>query len=118
MAPSMSIASFAFDIALSLPESSELGGDQLLVADLSLERADLAGEPADVGDHLLGNGCVIEGRIARDLVGDETRLLGGKQALGGLDRKSTRLNSSHLGISYAVFCLKKKTKTSSDRYHK
>src|SRR5205814_10706290 len=26
-----------------------------------------------------------------------------------LDRKSTRLNSSHLGISYAVFCLKKKT---------
>src|SRR5947199_4937111 len=28
-----------------------------------------------------------------------------------LDRKSTRLNSSHLGISYAVFCLKKKTNT-------
>src|SRR2546426_7530237 len=27
---------------------------------------------------------------------------------GGLDRKSTRLNSSHLVISYAVFCLKKK----------
>src|SRR5437899_5356879 len=27
------------------------------------------------------------------------------------DRKSTRLNSSHLGISYAVFCLKKKTGT-------
>src|SRR5205814_9872482 len=26
-----------------------------------------------------------------------------------IDRKSTRLNSSHLGISYAVFCLKKKT---------
>src|SRR5262245_62948082 len=29
----------------------------------------------------------------------------------GSDRKSTRLNSSHLGISYAVFCLKKKTNT-------
>src|SRR3712207_8488965 len=28
-----------------------------------------------------------------------------------LDRKSTRLNSSHANISYAVFCLKKKTKT-------
>src|SRR5699024_12874026 len=27
---------------------------------------------------------------------------------GGLDRKSTRLNSSHVSISYAVFCLKKK----------
>src|SRR5256885_4114295 len=29
------------------------------------------------------------------------------------DRKSTRLNSSHLVISYAVFCLKKKKQTSS-----
>src|SRR5262245_62198803 len=29
----------------------------------------------------------------------------------GRDRKSTRLNSSHLGISYAVFCLKKKKNT-------
>src|SRR5690625_6742593 len=28
----------------------------------------------------------------------------------GLDRKSTRLNSSHVAISYAVFCLKKKKK--------
>src|SRR5262245_64590080 len=31
-------------------------------------------------------------------------------ATKGRDRKSTRLNSSHLGISYAVFCLKKKKK--------
>src|SRR2546427_7878901 len=31
--------------------------------------------------------------------------------LAGLDRKSTRLNSSHSQISYAVFCLKKKNKT-------
>src|SRR5262245_63551159 len=30
-----------------------------------------------------------------------------KFAVALLDRKSTRLNSSHLGISYAVFCLKK-----------
>src|SRR5438045_6009083 len=30
------------------------------------------------------------------------------------DRKSTRLNSSHLGISYAVFCLKKKKKTKDE----
>src|SRR5207249_6273728 len=33
-----------------------------------------------------------------------------------LDRKSTRLNSSHVSISYAVFCLKKK-KTKVDGYH-
>src|SRR3712207_8862440 len=31
-----------------------------------------------------------------------------KEAMGRLDRKSTRLNSSHANISYAVFCLKKK----------
>src|SRR5205814_7938573 len=35
----------------------------------------------------------------------------GRRALFAMgDRKSTRLNSSHLGISYAVFCLKKKKK--------
>src|SRR3712207_8719506 len=32
-----------------------------------------------------------------------------EQVLERLDRKSTRLNSSHANISYAVFCLKKKT---------
>src|SRR3989442_11946274 len=32
-------------------------------------------------------------------------------ATRGVDRKSTRLNSSHVRISYAVFCLKKKKKT-------
>src|SRR5256885_8462242 len=35
----------------------------------------------------------------------------GEAFLEILDRKSTRLNSSHLVISYAVFCLKKKKKT-------
>src|SRR5947199_10585689 len=35
---------------------------------------------------------------------------GGFSMLMAEDRKSTRLNSSHLGISYAVFCLKKKKK--------
>src|SRR3712207_8342978 len=34
----------------------------------------------------------------------------GYEALHRLDRKSTRLNSSHANISYAVFCLKKKNK--------
>src|SRR6201999_4636263 len=44
-----------------------------------------------------------------------SRYFGACDGLGGplrrhhKDRKSTRLNSSHLGISYAVFCLKKKT---------
>src|SRR5438034_7435124 len=34
----------------------------------------------------------------------------------GADRKSTRLNSSHTVISYAVFCLKKKKKKNSDMH--
>src|SRR3712207_8430389 len=34
-----------------------------------------------------------------------------------LDRKSTRLNSSHANISYAVFCLKKKNKTNNLHYN-
>src|ERR1039458_6561742 len=33
------------------------------------------------------------------------------------DRKSTRLNSSHLGISYAVFCLKKKKQNTQQHPH-
>src|SRR3712207_7916453 len=49
------------------------------------------------------------GRVHRAAVGPER-----KSALAGLqravDRKSTRLNSSHANISYAVFCLKKKKK--------
>src|SRR5436305_5864711 len=36
---------------------------------------------------------------------------GGGDVLHERDRKSTRLNSSHVRISYAVFCLKKKKKT-------
>src|SRR2546422_1387318 len=40
---------------------------------------------------------------------DEPLLLGERHAAHVPDRKSTRLNSSHGYISYAVFCLKKKT---------
>src|SRR3712207_7534360 len=36
--------------------------------------------------------------------------------LRGEDRKSTRLNSSHANISYAVFCLKKKKLTTSSSF--
>src|SRR2546429_7077118 len=41
---------------------------------------------------------------------DESSVYIGITLRGGLDRKSTRLNSSHGYISYAVFCLKKKKK--------
>src|SRR5256885_7219403 len=47
-------------------------------------------------------------RRRRGGVGDDAYLI--DRLLADLDRKSTRLNSSHLVISYAVFCLKKKNK--------
>src|SRR5256885_2649806 len=54
------------------------------------------------------NQTLIPGPIPTEFVGfrNFARLLQD----GTLDRKSTRLNSSHLVISYAVFCLKKKKK--------
>src|SRR5256885_3620924 len=45
-------------------------------------------------------------------VGPSGRVLP-RAAVAAQDRKSTRLNSSHLVISYAVFCLKKKNKTTN-----
>src|SRR2546422_5369125 len=47
----------------------------------------------------------------------EADLRGERQEVGELaDRKSTRLNSSHGYISYAVFCLKKKKKANTSTY--
>src|SRR3712207_7055867 len=47
---------------------------------------------------------------------DRVLLAGGSSALVATqDRKSTRLNSSHANISYAVFCLKKKKKKKNDQ---
>src|SRR5260221_6384776 len=47
-------------------------------------------------------------RVARQLRSGPKTQLARDDALRGPDRKSTRLNSSHTVISYAVFCLKKK----------
>src|SRR3712207_7663035 len=53
-------------------------------------------------------------RLSRETVPERVRSTGVEALEGGdqglLDRKSTRLNSSHANISYAVFCLKKKNK--------
>src|SRR3712207_7127195 len=55
--------------------------------------------------------CIRQARVALGGVGTKPwRVPRVEAALAGagLDRKSTRLNSSHANISYAVFCLKKK----------
>src|SRR5438045_7118972 len=48
------------------------------------------------------------GRVHGDRAAADVLVADGAGIVDLLDRKSTRLNSSHLGISYAVFCLKKK----------
>src|SRR5688572_32360048 len=71
--------------------------------------------------------AVGDSRILRDalnLIGHPWRIPSRNDIGGDRDRKSTRLNSSHSQISYAVFCLKKKKKnikyphdTSNGRSH-
>src|SRR2546426_7607776 len=56
--------------------------------------------------HSLDSDIVAAFRRLQD--GGQLEIIGSAATHGYLDRKSTRLNSSHLVISYAVFCLKKK----------
>src|SRR3989442_9492841 len=56
-------------------------------------------------DEIFGALCLMRMRAAAV----HLQLLGHRSPEPVLDRKSTRLNSSHVRISYAVFCLKKKT---------
>src|SRR5207302_10209966 len=58
----------------------------------------------------------ISGAITADVAGRSSgRGRAWRGRMSSLDRKSTRLNSSHVKISYAVFCLKKK-KTKDNYY--
>src|SRR5256885_5867680 len=57
-------------------------------------------------------------RIALGDARDPVELGTIRRADGRIDRKSTRLNSSHLVISYAVFCLKKKNRSYRKRRDK
>src|SRR3712207_7163433 len=77
---------------------SEVAARHDLGADLrAAEAAGQAGAPVDVVRVPLRGRPAAAGAVLR---------LGGDDA--AQDRKSTRLNSSHANISYAVFCLKKK----------
>src|SRR5439155_27039034 len=71
------------------------GGDRGLHSFPTRRSSDLGAPHGGVGSHLLAT---------RDRLRDS----GGGAFSTFQDRKSTRLNSSHVAISYAVFCLKKK----------
>src|SRR5438477_8626788 len=71
-----------------------------------------AGSGAREIEVVVGQGELAQLRLAFGAVQSELGVEA--DAFGRLqDRKSTRLNSSHMSISYAVFCLKKKTKHST-----
>src|SRR3712207_8790671 len=66
-------------------------------------------------DHgLIANAALVGGYFKEQLseLAARHEIVGDVRGLG-LDRKSTRLNSSHANISHAVFCLKKKSTYSS-----
>src|SRR5262245_26229960 len=82
---------------------------RVAVAIASLEHPRIAAGPILVArpqgiEQLLDHGLITHARRGQ-AARVEVAALGQGDVL---DRKSTRLNSSHLGISYAVFCLKKK----------
>src|SRR3712207_7792139 len=67
-------------------------------------------EGPEVGRDRVEAAAVHDPRAARlrGRVGAVDRVAHEEHLAGQVDRKSTRLNSSHANISYAVFCLKKK----------
>src|SRR5438477_6221418 len=68
--------------------------------------------PISVGPQL----DLVQARRVDHLDEEDAPALLGQQGWRVLDRKSTRLNSSHMSISYAVFCLKKKKKKNEARH--
>src|SRR5207253_8125997 len=112
--------------ALPLVEDGAAERFGLTSQDLALACASHSSEPGQVAQvrELLGKiGCSerdllcgphppLSDRVAQDYQSRGIRLTAVySNCSGKQDRKSTRLNSSHVAISYAVFCLKKKTKT-------
>src|SRR5690348_17401359 len=82
----------------SVVDGVDAGGD--------LAGVDLGGEPVEELEHL------VRGQVEAGVGADGCAQLAhdGRGTDAAADRKSTRLNSSHPSISYAVFCLKKKKK--------
>src|SRR5690625_6135488 len=80
------------------PRGAVIGGGTLLPQGIEVTGGDRGADLVDQAHH---EALVVDGAQGRG-----QHLLGPEQ----VDRKSTRLNSSHVAISYAVFCLKKKKK--------
>src|ERR1035441_3966314 len=97
-----SIPSADSRLAVLLHFDRGAGVDELLLDRLRLFLA-------DAFLHRLGSAIDQVFGFLQTEAGDFANSLDHVDFICARDRKSTRLNSSHLGISYAVFCLKKKT---------
>src|SRR5438034_3440592 len=114
---------------------AEAGADVVIAARTKEQLEDVANQVADHGRRALGVPCDVSDLANLDLIVDQAMNEFGRidvvvnnaggampapfmdtseKALEG-DRKSTRLNSSHTVISYAVFCLKKKKKKKKNK---
>src|SRR3712207_8180412 len=82
------------------PYTTLFRSDEPVAFEARIDREAQQAALADGADLDLGDGGLPQPQIARDEPHPPGAL--------GQDRKSTRLNSSHANISYAVFCLKKK----------
>src|SRR5438034_5630072 len=70
------------------------------------------------GSHVEPPGAAPQAMYAARTTHDRIGRIVAPVMLNGQDRKSTRLNSSHTVISYAVFCLKKKKKTTQAKTYR
>src|SRR5699024_11477607 len=101
------IRSFAKDLKLNSNFEVSLDSDILLEEAVDRLIAQ-AGQNRDITDYLLR---YTYSKLSEDKSWDIRREIIETAELLNSDRKSTRLNSSHVSISYAVFCFKKKNKT-------
>src|SRR5207245_5870980 len=85
------IFTLALVTGMTVPDTSENAAANLAWTDIKLPK------PVYAGDTLWAESEILELRESKSNPSVDSR-----------DRKSTRLNSSHGSISYAVFCLKKK----------
>src|SRR5690625_5656511 len=100
------------DAAVALRRNDHERAERLLsTALIELPRTDIMLPERAAVLQLLVETLVALGRSTEALVYQKVLADGAPEGLE--DRKSTRLNSSHVAISYAVFCLKKKTKVES-----
>src|SRR3712207_6886190 len=94
------------------PPRSTLFPSTTLVRSRRVPRGDPAGrlgQRREAADRIAANDP-IHGKRAPSVAGTDPQVRALAHRGGGRDRKSTRLNSSHANISYAVFCLKKKNR--------